>query len=107
MSGANPPCICRSVTVVGSVCVCVSVKSHLTSGASVHPENSVMYSTGNGGQKNCGAPLQGSSTPSIESHKYSQPFSSESMHAHYSIYHIVSHEAAFRKLPFSGLSTIV
>ena len=33
------------------VCVCVSVKSHLTSGASVHPENTVTYSAGNGSQK--------------------------------------------------------
>ena len=40
------------------MCVCVSVrpsvrlsvKSHLTSGASVCPENSVTYSAGNGGQ---------------------------------------------------------
>ena len=40
------------------VCVCVSVrlsvKSHLTSGASVRPENSVTYSAGNRGQKICG-----------------------------------------------------
>ena len=67
-------------TVVGSVCVCVSVKSHLTSGASVRPENTVTYSAGNGGQKICGvfsdtAPLQRSSTPSIEGHMYSWPFS--------------------------------
>ena len=33
------------------VSVCVSVKSHLTSGTSVHPENTVTYSAGNGGQK--------------------------------------------------------
>ena len=33
------------------VCVCVSVKSHLTSGASVGPENTVAYSAGNGGKK--------------------------------------------------------
>ena len=33
------------------VSVCLSVKSHLTSGASVHPENGVMYSVGNEGQK--------------------------------------------------------
>ena len=33
------------------VCVCLSVKSHLTSGASVCPENSVIYSAGNRGQK--------------------------------------------------------
>ena len=36
------------------VSVCLSVKSHLTSGASVGSENSVMYSVGNGGQKVCG-----------------------------------------------------
>ena len=36
-----------------SVCLCLSVKSHLTSGASVRPENSVTYS-GNGGRKVCG-----------------------------------------------------
>ena len=46
-----------------SSCSCVSVKSHLTSGASVLPENSVTYSAGNGGRKICGdfsetAPLQ-------------------------------------------------
>ena len=43
--------------------VCVSVKSHLTYGASVRPENAVTYSAGNEGQKICGvfsenAPLQ-------------------------------------------------
>ena len=31
--------------------MCLSVKSHLTSGASVRPENSVTYSAGNRGQK--------------------------------------------------------
>ena len=36
------------------MCVCVSVKSHLTSGASVCPENTVMHSVGNEGQKTCG-----------------------------------------------------
>ena len=36
------------------VSVCLSVKSHLTSGASVRPENTVAYSAGNGGQKICG-----------------------------------------------------
>ena len=59
--------------------VCVSVKSHLTSGASVRPENAVTYSTGNEGQKICGifsetAPLQRSSTPSVDGHTYSRPF---------------------------------
>ena len=50
--------------------VCLSVKSHLTYGASVRPENAVTYSAGNEGQKICGvfsetAPLQRSSTPSV------------------------------------------
>ena len=36
----------------GTVSVCLSVKSHLTSGVSVRPENTVAYSAGNGGQKN-------------------------------------------------------
>ena len=38
--------------------MCVSVKSHLTSGASVRPETSVTYSAGNGGQKNVGFSLK-------------------------------------------------
>ena len=43
--------------------VCLSVKSNLTSGASVRPENTVTYSMGSGGRKICGdfsetAPLQ-------------------------------------------------
>ena len=60
------------VLFIGSVCVsvCVSVKSHLTYGASVRPENAVTYSAGNEGQNICGvfsetAPLQRSSTPSV------------------------------------------
>ena len=32
-------------------CSCTSVRSHLTSGASVRPENTVTYSAGNGGQR--------------------------------------------------------
>ena len=49
------------------VCVCLSVKQHLTYGASVRPENAVTYSAGNEGQKVCGvfsetAPLQRSGT---------------------------------------------
>ena len=48
----------------------LSVKSHLTYGASVRPENAVTYSAGNEGQNICGvfsetAPLQRSSTPSV------------------------------------------
>ena len=54
----NPRRACAArVTVVGfSVClsVCLSVKSHLTYGAYVRPENAVTYSAGNEGQKICG-----------------------------------------------------
>ena len=39
-------CVCLSV--------CLSVKSHLTYGVSVHPENAVIYSAGKEGQKICG-----------------------------------------------------
>ena len=38
--------------------MCVSVKSHLTSGASIRPETSVTYSAGNGGQKYVGFSLK-------------------------------------------------
>ena len=52
----NPRCACTArVTVLGSVCLCVClIKSHLTYGASVRPENAVMYSGVNEGQKICG-----------------------------------------------------
>ena len=61
------------------------VKSHLTSVEYAHPENIVMYSAGNGGQNICRvfsetAALRRSSTPSVESHTYSRPFSSEIVH---------------------------
>ena len=61
--------------------VCLSVRSHLASGASVPPENTVTYSAGNGGQNIYGffsetAPLQRSSTaPYVESNTYGRPFS--------------------------------
>ena len=61
----NPRRSCAArVTVLGCVCVCVcmsvclSVKSYLTSGASVRPENTVGYSAGNGGQKIVGFSLK-------------------------------------------------
>ena len=61
------------------LCVCLSVKQHLTYGASVRPENAVTYSAGNEGQKICGvfsetAPLQRSSTPSVVRLMRSRPF---------------------------------
>ena len=46
--------VCVCVCVCVCVSVCLSVKSHLTSGASVCPENTVTYSAGNGGQNICG-----------------------------------------------------
>ena len=53
----NPRRACAArVTVVGSVCV--SVKSNLTPGASVRPENTVTYSAGNGDQKFVGFSLK-------------------------------------------------
>ena len=60
--------------------MCLSVKSHLTSGASVRPENAVTYSAGDEGQKICGvfsetAPLQRSSTPPLYGHTCGLPFS--------------------------------
>ena len=83
----------RKASVVVPVCVCVrlSVKSYLTSGASVHPENTVTYSAGNGCQNICGvfsetALLLRSSTPSVESRiRLVGHFPVESAHAHYSI----------------------
>ena len=49
----NPRRICAAaVTVVGSVCV--SVKSHFTSGASVCPENTVTYAVSNKDKNMCG-----------------------------------------------------
>ena len=55
LSLINPRRACAArVTVAGSVRLSVSVKSHLTSGVSAHPENAVMYSVGNEGQKICG-----------------------------------------------------
>ena len=36
------------------VCVYLSIKSHLTYGASVRPENAVTYSAGKEGEKICG-----------------------------------------------------
>ena len=40
----NTWCTCTArLTVVGSVCACLLIKSHPTSGASVFPENTVTY----------------------------------------------------------------
>ena len=59
--------------------VCVSVKSHLTYGASVCPENAVMYLAGNEGQTICGvfpenAPLLRLSGVAVVFHTFRWPF---------------------------------
>ena len=59
--------------------MCLSVKSHLTYGASVRPENAVTYSAGNEGQKICGvfsedAPLLRSSGVAVVFHTFRWPF---------------------------------
>ena len=61
------------------LCVCLSVKSHLTCGASVCSENTVTYSTGNEGRKICGvfsenAPLLRSSGVAVVFHTFRWPF---------------------------------
>ena len=58
---------------------CLSVKSHLTYGASVDPENVVTYSAGNEGQNICGvfsenAPLLRSSGAAVVFHTFRSPF---------------------------------
>ena len=82
--------------------VCVSVKSHLTYGASVRPENAVTYSAGNEGQNICGvfsetAPLQRSSTPSVV--RPCRPFFHERVRA---CVFLVSHDTPPRVQHFSA-----
>ena len=87
----NPRRACAARVSWVCVSVCLYVKSHLTYGASVRPENAVTYSAGNEGQNVCGvfsetAPLQRSSTPSIvRPCVQSAIFPAESTHAHYSM----------------------
>ena len=57
----------------------MSVKSHLTSGASVRRENAATYSVGNEGQEGCGVfsenvQLQRLSATSLDGHTSGQPF---------------------------------
>ena len=76
------------VAVSVRVSVCLSVKSHLTSGASVRRENAASYSAGNEGQKFCSvfsetAPLPRSSAPSLGwPYIESAIFSADNTHAH-------------------------
>ena len=90
----NPRRACAArVTAVGSVCVsvCLSVKSHLTYGASVRPENAVTYYEG---QKFVGFSLKplrcrDPALPPLYGHAYSRPF----FHAYFSCtrMHISAH----------------
>ena len=78
----NPQHACTArVTVVGSVCL--SVDRNLTSGASVHPEKDIMYSTGNGQFGGISLkPLcyRDTPLPALYGYPCSQPFWK---HAHY------------------------
>ena len=69
------------MVVVMSVCLCVclSVKSHLTLEASLHPENDVMYSVGDKGQNICGVSLKLLHCSDrvllpLDGHTYGRPF---------------------------------
>ena len=82
------------------LCVCLSVKSHLTYGASVRPEIDVTYSAGNEGGNICGvfsetAPLQRSGTSCIVCLCAVGHFPAESAHTHCSIYHVVDRSGHF------------
>ena len=75
----NPRRACAARVTVVVLCVCLSVKSHLTYGASVRPENAVTYSAGNEGEKICGvfsenAPLLRSSGIAVVFHTFRWPF---------------------------------
>ena len=54
--------------------VCLPVKSHLTYGASVRPENAVTYSAGNEGRKICGVFSEKCSVAEIERGRRSVPY---------------------------------
>ena len=61
------------------MCVCLSVKSHLTSGTFVCGENAATYLANNEGQKICGVfsenvVLQRLSGPSLDGHTVGRPF---------------------------------
>ena len=92
--------------------MCLSVKSHLTSGASVRPENAVTYSAGDEGQKICGvfsetAPLQRSSTPSVV-RPCVQSAIFPCVYAHAYLYTRMIHRRGFSTLVLSlGLSVCV
>ena len=68
--------------------VCLSVKSHLTSGACFRPENTVTHSAGDKGQKICGVfsetpQLSRSSAPSLGwPYIRSAIFAADNTHAH-------------------------
>ena len=78
----------RGLRQLPCLCVCLSVKRHLTSGASVRPENTLAYSAGNEGQKICGIfskthAFQRSSAPSLGwPHIRSAIFPVDNTHAH-------------------------
>ena len=62
-------------------CVCVSAKSHLTSGASIRRENAATYSAGNEGQNICGVFSETAPFPRSSIHKVGH-FPADNTHAH-------------------------
>ena len=83
------------------LCVCLSVKSHLTSGASVRPENTVTYSVDNEGEIFVGFSLKplccrDPALPPLKSIRTVSHFPADSAHAHY------MHMVALRVLHFSA-----
>ena len=72
------------------VCVCVSNKSNITSVAFVHPENSITYSAGIGGQKIVGFSLKplgcrDPALPPLKAIRTVGHFPAESVHGHSSL----------------------
>ena len=86
------------------VCVCVYV-SHLTSEASVHPENAVTYSADNEGQKICGVFSKTASSvadpapPLLYGRMYGRPFFLRKARMH------VNRVLAVRACTFCTIST--
>ena len=93
----------RVTVVVLSVCVCVSVKSHLTSGASVLPENTVTHSAAMEVKKFVGFSLKplrcrDPALPPLTAIHTVGHFPADSTHAHYSISPRVLHFSAYGAL---------
>ena len=88
--------------------MCLSVKQHLTYGASVRPENAVTYSAGNEGQNFVGFSLKplrfrDPALPPLYGHAYSRPF----FHAYFSCTRMRISRVYTRMIHCRGFSTLV